>query len=284
VFKHVAIIAPGLLGASLGMALKDRCLAGRVTVWARRAEARAACAGASWCDAAPATLAAAVADAGLVVVCTPVDVILPCLREMGPALAAGALVTDVGSTKGSICRTAPGVLPAGRVFVGSHPMAGSERTGMAHADAGLFAGRACLVTPLDATPAAAVAAVCGLWTALGMRVAKLSPEAHDAAVAHISHLPHVLAALLCAQLAGRDPAWADYAGQGLRDTTRVAGGSPDLWLAILAENRAEVAQALGAFGGHCVAAAAALRAGDDAAVRQVLQEGWQYRQRLDRGR
>jgi len=192
VFEQLTILAPGLLGASLGLAARYYALAGRVHVWARRAESRLACQEADWCDGAFADPLEAVGGSDLVVVCTPVDQIVAMTRRIAPGLRQGALVTDVGSTKSRICRLCAHAAPTGTVFVGSHPMAGSEKSGMQHARADLFRGRACLVTPLEETPAGAVEQVAGFWRALGMEVTSMSPEKHDEIVAHISHLPHKL--------------------------------------------------------------------------------------------
>lgn len=279
--RQLTIIAPGLLGASLGLAAHRLGLASRITVWARRPEVRQACEETDWCHAAPPTLAEAVHKAELVVLCPPVGIIAELVAEIAPFLASDALVTDVGSTKGQLCREATAALvDRSATFVGSHPMAGSEKTGMAHAKAELFAQRPCLVTPLEETPLDAVEKVCAFWRALDMEVTTLSPEAHDEIVAHVSHLPHLVASALAAQLGAGNPQWPVYAGQGLRDTTRVAAGSPTLWRDIFAHNRDEVLRSLDGLEAELANARRALHNRDWPALRHWLERGVNFRQRL----
>jgi cyclohexadieny/prephenate dehydrogenase len=280
VFEQLTILAPGLLGASLGLAARYYALAGRVHVWARRAESRLACQEADWCDGAFADPLEAVGGSDLVVVCTPVDQIVAMTRRIAPGLRKGALVTDVGSTKSRICRLCSHAAPTGTVFVGSHPMAGSEKSGMQHARADLFRGRACLVTPLEETPAGAVEQVAGFWRALGMEVTSMSPEKHDEIVAHISHLPHLLASLLCRQLARQPAQWQAFSGNGLRDSTRIAAGSPEIWRSIFEENREELLRAIDGFEQELAAMRSHLHNGEWARVRQLLEAGKRYREEL----
>jgi prephenate dehydrogenase len=159
-------------------------------------------------------------------------------------------------------------------------MAGSEQTGMAHARAELLEGAACIVTPLEATPEAPVSQLKDFWKALGMQVARMSPEEHDEAVAHISHLPHLLAAALCSFLADKNADWKALAGGGLRDTTRIAAGDPSLWRAILEGNREEVVRAINCLEGELQQIKAALINEDTAALNQHLERGKHYRDQL----
>jgi len=243
-FQQISILGPGLLGASLALAMKERGLCQQVHSWSRRGETRALAMEADWCDAVFDQANAACEGSDLVVVCTPVETIVPLIEQVAPSLLPDALVTDVGSTKSLISREAQGIAVN---FIGSHPMAGSERTGMAHASHDLFDGAACFMTPLDDAIDADIARLRQLWQALGMRVVTTTPEKHDEIVAHISHLPHLLASSLCAYLAGMDAKWKDLAGGGLRDTTRVAAGDPKLWKQILEQNREEVLRAIDGF-------------------------------------
>jgi cyclohexadieny/prephenate dehydrogenase len=281
VFRQVTIIAPGLLGASLGMACRERHLASRLLVWARRPEARASCLEAGWCDAAPESLLDAVRGSDLLVLCPPVAAIVPLVEEIAPALAPGALLTDVGSTKGQICAAAPGLLPPGRHFVGAHPMAGSEKSGMEHADAGLFAGRPCFITPATETDPAAVARIEAFWQAVGMRIHRARPEEHDALVAHVSHLPHLVATALSVTLGRETPGAERLAGGGLRDTTRVAAGSPPMWRAICEQNRDALLGALEDFRESLGAVTGALERNDFDELEALLEEGRQFRLLLD---
>ncbi|NBD38079.1 MAG: prephenate dehydrogenase/arogenate dehydrogenase family protein [Verrucomicrobia bacterium] len=276
----MTILGPGLLGASLGMAARQRGLVQRVRVWARRAEARNACLGSEWCDSVAEDPAEAVRESEIVVLCTPVDRIAPLVERVRSGFAPGALLTDVGSTKARICRETTAVLPAGVHFVGSHPMAGSEKTGMENAREDLFNERACIVTPLAATSGEATARIVHFWEALGMRVTRLSPEEHDRIVAAISHLPHMLASLLCSLLAEKPDRWKALAGTGLLDTTRVAAGSSGLWTSICEHNRDPLLGVLEEFRTLLAEFSSALREEDWKKVAGLLEEARLYRQDL----
>jgi len=278
VFASLTVLAPGLLGGSVAMAARSRAVAARIHVWSRRAETRASLRAVDWCDLVHETPEAAAAGSELVVVCAPVDQIAPLVERIGPRLAPGAIVTDVGSVKSEICRAATATL-AGRdcTFVGSHPMAGSERTGHANAEADLFRGRTCFVTPLPDTSVAAIDRVVAFWRALDADVVTESPERHDEIVAHISHLPHVLASALCSFLAQGDPRWRELAGPGLRDTTRIAGSDAELWRSIFEQNQPEVVRAVSRFQDELQELQAAIANGDWFTVKATLERGRHYR-------
>jgi cyclohexadieny/prephenate dehydrogenase len=245
---QLTILAPGLLGASVARAARARGAANRIVLWARRAEVRLELGKQAWCDAVADTPENAVRDAGLVVIAAPVDRIIPLARQIAPALPAGAIVTDVGSVKGDIARLGhAALLPTRQHFVGAHPMAGSEKTGWEHGTDTLFAQRTCFVTPLPDSDPRAVDTVVAFWRELGSEVVTVAPDQHDEIVAHISHLPQVIASALCAFLSTKNPAWRNFAGGGLRDTTRIASSDPQLWRTILEQNRDEVLRALRQF-------------------------------------
>lgn len=244
---QLTILAPGLLGGSVARAARARGVAQRIVLWARRPESRLKLREQPWCDAAPDTPEEAVRGASLVVIASPVDQIVPLLRRIAPHLAPGAVVTDVGSVKGEIARLGAASVGTQAHFVGAHPMAGSEKTGWEHSTAGLFEHRTCFVTPLEKSDATALQSVVQFWRDLGAEVVTLDPDQHDEIVAHISHLPQVIASSLCSFLAKKNPAWRNYSGGGLRDTTRIAGSDPQLWRTILEQNRDEVLRALRQF-------------------------------------
>jgi len=279
-FDQATILAPGLLGASLLMALKARGLAARTAAWARRPETRLACESQPWCDAVFSDPGDAVAEADLIVVCAPVEFIVPLLRDVAPRLREGALATDVGSTKSLVCREARGIDARGWEFVGSHPMAGSEKTGLENASAELFENRACFVTPLPGASVEKTELTVRLWRELGMEVTSLSPEKHDEIVAHISHLPHLLASTLSSYLATRDDAWRNFAGGGLRDSTRIASGDPAMWKSIAAHNREEIIRALDGFESELQRLRSALHNDQFFEVLNLLERGKAYRDRL----
>ena len=276
-FSQLTILAPGLLGGSVAQAARTRGAAQRIVLWARRPEARLKLREQPWCDAVAETPEDAVREASLVVIAAPVDRIIPLLQQIAPALPAGALVTDVGSVKGEICRLGSVALGQRAHFVGAHPMAGSEKTGWEHSTAGLFERRTCFVTPLPETSAPAVAAVVGFWHGLGAEVTTLDPDEHDEIVAHISHLPQIIASNLCAMLARENHRWRNYAGGGLRDTTRIAGSDPQLWRSILEQNHDEVLRALRQFQDELHGFQIALANRDYSEVAARLERGKAYR-------
>ncbi|MBI5381120.1 MAG: prephenate dehydrogenase/arogenate dehydrogenase family protein [Opitutae bacterium] len=277
VLEQLTILAPGLLGGSVARAAKARGLARRIMLWARRPETRLQLRAQPWCDAVADTPEAAVREATLVVLAPPVDRLADLARQIAPHLPAGAIVTDVGSVKGDIVRQGHAALRAGTHFVGAHPMAGSEKSGWEHSSETLFERRVCFVTPLAETAAAATETVVRFWHDLGMEVVTTDPDRHDEIVAHISHLPQVLASTLCAFLAGKDPAWRNFAGGGLRDTTRIAGGDPVMWRAILEHNREEILRALRQYQDELQAFQSALANREFLELAARLERGKAYR-------
>jgi prephenate dehydrogenase len=278
--EQLTVLAPGLLGGSVARAARARGAARRIVVWARRPETRLALGEQAWCSVAAATPLEAVAGADMVVIAAPVDRIVPLAREVAPFLKEGAVVCDVGSVKGEISRLGHEALGSKAHFVGAHPMAGSEKTGWEHGRADLFEGRTCFVTPVAASDAGAVGKVAAFWKELGAEVVTIDPDKHDEIVAHISHLPQILASSLCAFLATRDPAWRNFAGAGLRDTTRIAGSDPKLWRTILEENRDEVLRALRHFQDDLQGLQAALANRDFVEVTARLERGRAYRDKF----
>lgn len=280
-FKQITILAPGLLGASLGAAVRERQLSESVAVWARRAETRERCRPLAWCDHVYEHVADAASGADLVVICAPVDAIPGLALEAAAAMPAGGLLTDVGSTKRELCDAVLAHLPKAVDFVGSHPMAGSEKSGLEFADANLFRGRCCLVTPDDRNRGDAVERTVDFWRAVGMTVYRLDPGEHDRVVAELSHLPHVLASLLAAHLDDKDPTWRAFAGTGLKDTTRIAAGNPAMWMDILRHNRAAIAESLVGYRQQLEHFERLLSEGRDDEIAAVLEAGQRFRQQLD---
>jgi prephenate dehydrogenase len=187
---------------------------------------------------------AAVAMADLVILACPVHAILAYLRRIGPFLPDGCIVMDVGSTKSEIVRTAAAHLPARVSFVGTHPLAGSEKTGPAEARPDLFSGCVCFVTPGKKSDPEALARISSLWRKLGARVVVTSPPVHDGIVAYTSHLPHLLAAVLMRTVS---PDVLPYTASGFRDMTRIAAGDEGLWQGIFSTNRSAVRSAIDSF-------------------------------------
>lgn len=241
--RKVSIFAPGLLGASLALGLKERG-AVHIRVWARREESAAAALSRGLADEASTDAAAMAQDADIVVLCMPVGAMEDAARKVVPVLRPDTLVTDVGSVKAPVVRVLEPIFEGRARFIGSHPMAGSERTGMDASRPDLFSDAVCFLTPTDRTAAAAVEDATAFWSGIGCRVRVTGPDDHDQIVALISHMPHLLAAALVTAVNKENPRAFEFAGPGFRDTTRIAGGSPHMWTEILRENSAEVLKSL----------------------------------------
>ncbi len=273
----VAIVGVGLIGGSVGRALLERGLAKQVVGIGHRATSLRAAKKVGAVTSTTTDLARGVARANLVVICTPVEQIAAQALVALNHAPAGALITDAGSTKQQIVAAVEKKLPPGGRFVGSHPMAGSEKSGPGEARADLFVGRAVIVTPTKKSPAADTEAVGEFWAALGARVFMMSPEAHDRAVAGTSHLPHLISALLAAVTRSED---APLIAGGWLDTTRVAGGDPELWRQILQSNDQQVLAALAQFEKQLTSARRALERGDGARLAKLLAQGKAVRDAL----
>lgn len=238
-FQHVVIVGVGLIGGSIAKALKSRGLVGQVTGLGRD-RLRLTAAQQSGVIDRIATSISEVGDFSQAVVCTPVDRIVQDVESLRATARSDAWITDAGSVKGAICRAiqTPPDRPA--VFIGSHPMAGSELGGWEHASESLFEGRVCAITPLG-QPEKLISSVEHFWASLGMKTIRLAPDHHDRIVGLTSHLPHVAAAAVASLLT--EEGWA-LAATGFHDTTRIAGGDPQLWTSILMGNREALAPQL----------------------------------------
>jgi prephenate dehydrogenase len=256
----VVIVGVGMIGGSIGAALKSRGLSRRVVGVGRSRASLAEARGLGIVDEVSTDIAGAVAEADLVVVATGVASIAGLLESIDAAAAPGTLLTDAGSTKGSIVAAWERRRRGRRCrFVGAHPVAGSHRRGPAAADADLFAGRVTIVTPAAATPAADAEAVGDFWSALGSTVYLMPPRDHDRILAATSHAPHVVAAAVAAAT----PAAARrFTAGGWRDTTRIAAGDPELWADILLDNAAPVARSLSRIAAETERILTALEAGN----------------------
>jgi prephenate dehydrogenase len=277
-FSTIAVVGVGLIGGSIALAAKRRGVVRHVIGIGRSSARLEAARSGGLIDAASTSFDAA-RDADLVVVCTPVDRIADDVRAVAARLRPGALITDAGSVKVAICRELATGVPDGLVFVGAHPLAGSEKSGWEHADPDLFEGRVCVVTPRDDGPRDAVGRVESFWRELGMDVVRMTPEEHDRVVAFTSHLPHVAASALASLLAESN---GQLAATGFRDTTRIAAGDPDLWTAICLENSEPVGEQIGLLIERLAEYHRAIAGQDADALRRLLRVAKERRNALDR--
>ncbi len=273
----IAIVGVGLIGGSIGLALKRRRVTRRVVGVGRRAASLRAARRLGAIDHGTLDLGRGVADAELTIFCTPVDLIADQARAAAASCPSGAIFTDSGSTKARIVARLETGLPNDVNFVGSHPLAGSEKRGVAEARPDLFDGRVCVVTVTPQTPLQALAVVKSLWRSIGARVLTMSPEAHDAALAFTSHLPHLAAAALSIALPEK---YNELIATGFRDTTRIAASDPDLWTAIFVENAGPLLRSLTSFEQTLREFRTALKSRDTQRLRQLWKQSHAKRQEL----
>ena len=243
-FGRVTIVGVGLIGGSIGLGLKERGLVQEVVGVGRRESSLKKASGRGAIDTSTLNLAEGCQGAEIVVLAVPVSLIAEMARRAMPRLAPGTIITDVGSTKAAIVNDIERFLREEVHFIGGHPLAGSEKRGVGFARSDLFEGARTILTPTQHTSDAALKKISTFWRSLGAKVSLLSPEEHDHILAHISHLPHLVAMALV----GAVPEEAlSYAASGFKDTTRIAASDPEIWRDILLSNKEEVLKALKRF-------------------------------------
>ena len=260
------IVGLGLLGGSVARAARARGVAGKITAWARPGRSQDEAQAAGIVDEWSHDLQALCGAADLIVLAQPVESLRASLPEVLGSASRGAIVTDVGSTKGELVATAEEI-SSQAFFVGSHPMAGSHLTGWQHSTADLFINRTCFVTPTPRTSLEAAARVSTFWQSLGGRAVVVDPQRHDALCALVSHIPHFTAVSLMQLIAdcGEDPTLLRaLAANGFRDTTRVAMGDSAMWVEIARQNHREIAAGLRQLADHINRVADEVESGDDA--------------------
>ncbi len=277
----VAVVGVGLIGGSIGLALRARGLASEVVGVGRDKDAleRARARGAI--DRGTTELARAVAAADVVVVCTPVDRIAETVRMVAESCPPDALVTDAGSVKRRLVEEIERHPLAADKFIGAHPLCGSEQSGADHARADLFQDRVCVVTPGARSRPDRLARAQAFWSGLGCRVMHLAPGEHDEILAYTSHLPHAVASALAASVPGD---WLALAAGAYKDGTRVAAADAALWTAIFRDNRGPLLKAIGQMQERLDAFKFALMTDDEQAIRQCWERAKERRDRYDADR
>jgi prephenate dehydrogenase len=276
----LAVIGPGLIGGSIGLAALREGVVSRVIGIGRSQTSLQTAISRGAISEGTLDLAAGVRDADLIVVCTPVDEIPYYVERAAEACQPGALITDAGSTKADLvarvqqARGRSNVWKDSVHFLGSHPLAGNDKRGSDYARADLFVDRMVVVTPTSQSRAEDVAALRGFWSSLGASTVEMTPEEHDRAVAVTSHMPHLVASAI----AGATPAeYVTLTAGGWLDTTRIAAGDPNLWRQIFFANRENLMAALSRFDQTLANLRRAIEAGDAAALERLLTEGKRIR-------
>ena len=278
---RLAIVGLGLLGGSIAKAARARSLAREIIAVGRSAERLEPARRDGTVDRVSTDLSAGLDGADFCVLATPVTTLLDLLPAVCEALPAGALLTDVGSTKARIVAAAERLAGARPLFfIGSHPMAGSEQAGYGVARADLLDGATVVLTPTAQSNAGALERVGALWQALGARLVHLDPATHDRAVAAVSHLPHLVADALVDAVVRMDSGFFEVAARGFKDTTRIAAASPPVWREIYHDNRPALAEALAAFRKSLDHLEDMVAAPDGAALERELARIKQVRERL----
>jgi prephenate dehydrogenase len=273
----LTIVGVGLIGGSIGLAARRRRVAERVLGVGRQQSSLNLAVDLGAIDDGSLDLTTAVAKADLVVFCTPVQRIAEQVLAAAPHCKPGAVLTDAGSTKAEIVNAVTGRLPVHVCFIGSHPLAGSEKRGPEYAEHDLFEDRLTVVTPIPGTDPAKLEIVFNFWRALGSRVKVMLPEEHDRVLALTSHVPHLLAAALAGTLPSE---LRELTATGFRDTTRIAAGDPELWTGIFLQNRQAVLAALDRVTAQLGRLRTALTANDESTLNDLLDQAKKVRDAL----
>ncbi|MYZ49179.1 prephenate/arogenate dehydrogenase family protein [Propylenella binzhouense] len=265
-FERLALIGIGLIGSSIARAARRSGIVGEIAIQSRRAETVETARRLALGDAYTTDPAEAVRGADLVIVCVPVGACEDVARAIGPALAEGALVSDVGSVKASIIRQMQPHLPAHVHFVPAHPVAGTEHSGPEAGFAELFRNRWCILTPAPEADRAAVARLRAFWEAFGAYVEEMPAEHHDMVLAITSHVPHLIAYNIVGTAAHLEEVTQSevmkFAAGGFRDFTRIAASDPTMWRDVFLNNREAVLEMLARFNEDLTALQRAIRWGD----------------------
>jgi cyclohexadieny/prephenate dehydrogenase len=269
-FNRIALIGFGLIGGSIARAARAQGLVGEIVTTARSEETRARVKELGLADAVVDTNAEAVAGADLVILCIPVGACGAVAQEIGPHLARGAIVSDVGSVKAALVRDMAPHLPPHAHFVPAHPVAGTEHSGPDSGFAELFINRWCILTPSEGTDPDAVERLRDFWAALGARVEIMTAEHHDLVLAITSHLPHLIAYTIVgtadelAQVTSSEV--IKFSAGGFRDFTRIAASDPTMWRDVFLSNKDAVLEMLGTFNEDLSRLTRAIRRGDGEAL------------------
>ncbi|MEW6585750.1 MAG: prephenate dehydrogenase/arogenate dehydrogenase family protein [Nitrospirota bacterium] len=271
-FNKVTILGVGLIGASFSLAMKKQGLCDEIIGHGRNPENLKRARERGIIDSFDLDPVQACANADLVVLATPVGSFLDILRKIKSSLKENAIVTDVGSVKGRLVHDMESLMPEQVFFVGGHPIAGSDRSGIDSAAASLFQGAKCIITPGRNTNKKALETVVELWKSFGSVILLLDPDEHDRIYAAVSHMPHLLAYMIVNAVADIDNSYFRFAGPGFLDTTRIASSHPDLWRDICVLNRDNVIESIEIFRRNLDRAVQYLRAADSESLEKEFRK------------
>ncbi|GJL78514.1 MAG: prephenate dehydrogenase [Nitrospinaceae bacterium] len=283
-FGQITIIGLGLLGGSLARVCKKKGLVETVVGFGRYPEKLEKAKELGIIDAFETDLQTAVKNADLVVLCTPVNMLAPLAGELSPFLKPGCLVTDVGSVKKSVVGEIQSIMPDSAYFVGSHPIAGGEKSGFEASTPDLFEQQKCIVTPTPKTNASALEQVKELWEQVGMQVVSMDVEEHDFIFGAVSHLPHIIAYVLMNTIGDISTKNHDevisFSGGGLKDITRIASSNPVMWRDICLSNKKPVLKLIDKFQGTLQQVRNTIEKEDSQMLEQTFEMANKYRLNL----
>jgi prephenate dehydrogenase len=273
-FKKVASVGTGLIGGSIGLAIRNKHLADEVIGISRRRKSIRYAKRKGVIDRGSQDLKI-IRGCDAVILAMPVETIIKMAPAISKLISRDCLVTDVGSTKAEIVRTLSGIFPN---FIGSHPLAGSEKTGVLQAHQDMFEDSLCILTPTARTPSLALNRIKALWQRLGAKTVLLTPESHDKILSLVSHLPHVTAFALM-NIIPTDCLM--YAANGLKDTTRIARSDSELWAQIFLNNRKNMLRSIGLFEVQLSRIKSAVKRKDKKLLKRILVQARKRRESLE---
>ncbi|UCD54718.1 MAG: prephenate dehydrogenase [Candidatus Omnitrophota bacterium] len=276
-FKKIAIVGVGLIGGSIGLAVKKKKLAKEVIGVARRESSKDKALKFKAVDKATLNLREAVKDAELVILATPVAKIVEMAKDVIKCAQGGLILTDVGSTKELIVKEIERIAPSNVKFVGAHPMAGSEKSGVKFADSKLFNNSICIITKTKKTDDGAFNKVKTFWTKIGATCEILSPDKHDRYISFVSHLPHVAAVALT--IAAETDS-LKYVSSGFKDTTRIASSNPNLWKDIFESNKEALLSSLHEYRAALEGIERSIKMGDSKTLIEHLEKAKKIRDKI----
>ncbi len=277
-FGKITVLGVGLIGASFALGMKKNGLCSHVAGYGRNRANLENAKARGIIDSFGQDPAEACKDADLVFFATPVGSFLDLAGRSAAAYKKGAIVTDAGSVKGDLVFAMEKLMPEGVNYIGGHPIAGSDRSGIDSANAELFQNAMCIITATPNSDEGALKNVTGLWRTLGAKVITMDPARHDRIYASVSHLPHVIAYSLVNTVAGMDPSYLEFAGQGFRDMTRIAASSSELWRDVCMLNRENLIEMISVFRENLESLSRQLRASDSDSVEKEFRKARILRQ------
>jgi prephenate dehydrogenase len=271
-FKKVTIIGVGLVGASFALAMKKNNLCDKITGCGRNLDNLQRAKEKAVIDSFKVAPEEACVGSDFVLFATPVGSFVDIAKKIRNSLSIGTIVTDVGSVKGKLVRDMEALMPEGVFFVGGHPIAGSNHSGIDAASADIFRGAKCVITPTEKTNKTATEKVGSIWKTFGSVVKLINPDEHDRIYASVSHLPHLIAYLIVNTVADVDGSYLKFSGQGFMDTTRIASSSPEIWRDICILNKENILESIEIFKNNLDRVSQYLRANDSESLERDFKK------------